>query len=257
MSQLPPPRLPGQPPDRPPVRRPDEHLPRPELIVAADPPEPAPPRRRLLALVAALAAIGLLIAAGSYVLVAGRSDADLDTSAAADTLSDAVADIAGDAGAACPVDDPGGVLARAFSAADSDEIFDAIDLGVQSVTVSPPPATSFATCQFTDATSPQHVTVGLTLSEEPDEYLGDMQRDTPADGDFVLGGDFGDGTIATRTFHDDSGSGFVEVAWANDDLSISVFVVGPASVDVDTDELRSGLEDVIPHVVTELAGTGD
>ncbi|MDQ3311716.1 MAG: hypothetical protein M3517_06360 [Actinomycetota bacterium] len=253
MSSLPPPRLPGQPPDRPPIRRPDDHLPRPgEYAFNQASPPSEPPRRRTGLLVAAIACVVVLGAAATVVVVGRDGNEALDTEAASERLDDEIRQSDGDLDD-CPVDEFRDVLAGAIEPVDNDELFDTIDLGEESVELNDPGDAGDASTILCDVEVPSDSgerTVSLALSPEGDklvEVVGDI------DGvELEEVGEFRGGTFTLVTY--DADTDFVTIIWTDEHLGVGLAVGVSDAPDVDQDALREGFEAAIPGIVEQLAG---
>lgn len=258
MTALPPPRPADVPPLGPPIRRPDDHLPRPESYVGPTPPAPAPPKRRLALLVLALGGLGIVIVAGSYALASRSSDDGFDTEAAAAVVDEVIGE-ASDDRTSCPLDDLDGLLARAFDDVGSDTVFDTIDLGTEVAVTSGEERPVSLSCQLYLAT-PGNAVVGVTLSGEPGRFLDTIEASAPAGGELERTDGPRSGTIVRASAEGDGATpAGALAAWVNDDLAISIYALGAPSEETSLDDLQSGLEDVLVDVVDDLAGdaTGD
>jgi len=257
MSSLPPPRLPGQPPDRPPIRRPDDHLPRPgEFAFNQAPPPIEAPRRRTGLLVAAIACV-VVFGAAATVVVGRGGDESLDTEAAAERLDDDIRESDGDGELDdCPVDEFRDVLAGALEPVGNDELFDTIDLGEETFEINDSGDDAAATI-LCDVEVPSEVPsdsgeriVSLALSPEGDQFVegvGDI------DGiELEEVGEFRGGTFTLVTY--DADADFVTFIWADEHLGVGLAVAVSDVSDIDEDALLTGFEEAIPGIVEQLAG---
>lgn len=265
MTTLPPPRLPGQPPDRPPIRRPDDHLPLPDRLGAATPVAIAErPRNRVRLLVGLLAAVTIVVAGGGAILLAGGDDR-FNTQAVADAIDDAVVDMEQDGeGADCPLDDVNDLLGKALAPLDSDDVYDVLDLGQPSASSSlsrddEPP---YASCIISHFPAGGSMYVGIAVTAVPDDFLEysvEEARDFGGDVDVEEGDDFHGGRFSRQltTGADGDVPAFLQVNWTNDHIGISILIAGTDIEDLDADAVEHGLGDVIPEVAEQLEEAAD
>lgn len=261
MAQLPPPRLPGLPPDRPPIRRPGEHLPLPTQL-GPDEPTPAPTgtgRKRLLVVIG-LVAFTALLGALAVFLLRGDGD-DLNTKAAAATIDEAVGDADDSGEVDCPIDDLPDALASAVDPIGDDALYDVIDLGspMNNAVTSDGGRPTLLLCGIVDPQAPGDVdieAVGLGLSLAPDdfvEYSEERADDDGADTEIDELGGFRGGTVYHQIVTSEAET-YVDISWVNEDVLIGMLISGEDVERFDTEDLERGLTDIIPSVVDELAG---
>ena len=258
MSSLPPPRLPGQPPDRPPIRRPDDHLPRPgEFAFNQAPPPIEAPRRRTGLLVAAIACVVVFGAAATVVVVGRGGDESLDTESAAERLDDDIRESDGDGELDdCPVDEFRDVLGGALEPVGNDELFDTIDLGEETVEINDSGDDDAAATILCDVEVPSDSgerTVSLALSPEGEELV--EMVDAIEDIELEEVGEFRGGTFTLVTYDADTDfADFATIIWADEHLGVGLAVGVSDGPDIDQDALRDGFEGAIPGIVDQLAG---
>lgn len=257
MAQLPPPRLPGQPPDRPPIRRPGDHLPLPDQLGPAEPTATSGGSKRTRVLVGiAVLALTMALAIGALLVLGG--DDGLNTKAAAETIDEALRNA--DDEPDCPIDDVPALLARAVDPIGTDALYDVIDLGdPANLTIESDDGPSTLVCSFfaPDAQRDAQIEgVGLALSVAPDDYVRYSEERADSNGDETeideLGA-FQGGTVYHQTVTTEDET-FVEVSWVDDDVVIGVLISSEDVGRFDTEDLERGLAVIVPSVVGELAG---
>lgn len=261
MAQLPPPRLPGQPPDRPPVRRPGDHLPLPTQLGPPDPgPAPTGAGRKRILVVIGLMSVTALLGAGAVILFGG-DDGGLNTEAAAATIDDTLGDADDGDEPDCPIQDLPDTLASALDPVGDDAVYDVIDLGrpLNSAVTSDGGEPTLLLCGIVDEEAPGDVEIegaGLVLAAAPDDFVEfseERAADDSAEANIDELGEFRGGTVYHQIVTSESET-FVDISWVNDDIVIGVLISGEDVEGFDADDLERGLTDIVPSVVDELAG---